>query len=157
MDHFNEGYDVESRDEENGDVVRYIEVKGLSGAWNNFGVKLSPAQIQFAGRKKELHWTYVVEFALDPARRIVHAIHNPLEKATEFRLDGEWKKLSDDSSSVTTNPLKVGSKISYDGCGIGEVLEIEGFGAFNKLHVRFDSGETQRLRHPDPKITLVET
>lgn len=157
MEHFNEGYDVESRDDQGVRVVRYIEVKGLSGAWNEFGVKLSIAQVQFAVRKEAIHWVYVVEFALDPVRRVIHAFRNPLAKATDFRLDGGWKGLSDEMRNATQAAIRVGTQISYDGLGEGEIIRIQEFGAFKKLEIRFTSGQTLKIRFPDPKIQHIHS
>jgi hypothetical protein len=88
MPHENEGYDIESHDA-SGDVVRYIEVKSLSGPWDGYNVKVSPAQFKKAQRELDEFWLYVVEHAGSPTPRL-RRIQNPAGSVTEFRFDDGW-------------------------------------------------------------------
>jgi hypothetical protein len=100
MAHANPGYDVESR---SGLMVeRYIEVKGIDGAWGQNGVPMSSIQF-FRATKPEnpvngnsspmgdKFWLYVVEHVSDPAKVKIHMIQNPAARATQFRFDCGWR------------------------------------------------------------------
>lgn len=89
QDHFNKGFDVISRDPE-GNILRYIEVKSISGAWGGDGVKISPSQFVFGQEKGQDFWLYVVEHALDAEGKI-HCIQNPTGKVDEFCFDDGWQ------------------------------------------------------------------
>ncbi len=75
LDHSHPGYDIESKDDA-GDVQRCIEVKGLSGPWNDFGVGVKPRQMDQCREDPHRFWLYVVEFALEPERAELFAISN---------------------------------------------------------------------------------
>jgi hypothetical protein len=82
QDHYNPGYDIQSRDE-NGNTLRFIEVKSTNGPWDGFGVGLSSTQFEMAQEKKDMYWLYVVEHAAsdDPKlHRIQHPELPPLER-----------------------------------------------------------------------------
>jgi hypothetical protein len=57
MEHLNPGYDIEST--ASGAVVRYIEVKGIDGPWDDAGVRVSDTQFRFAQERGEAAWLYV--------------------------------------------------------------------------------------------------
>ena len=156
LDHYNEGYDIESREPDEDEVERFIEVKGLSGAWSNFGVKLTPAQIKFGKKRKDRHWLYVVEFALEPERFMIHMIQNPVEKITEFRFDAGWKQLCSETSGPTVAKPKKGSRVSVEGKGEGVIADLSPFGQFMRLRVDLDSGKTLKLNYPSRKLTVIE-
>jgi len=88
MPHENEGYDIESFDT-SGELVRYIEVKSLSGAWDGYNVKVTPAQFRRAQRELHEFWLYVVEHAGSDERQL-RRIQNPAGSITEFRFDDGW-------------------------------------------------------------------
>ncbi len=56
------GYDIESRDRD-GNLVRYIEIKGIEGEWTGYGAGLSRQQFFDAWEEGDRYWLYVVEFA----------------------------------------------------------------------------------------------
>ena len=95
--HWNEGYDVESRDPESGQLLRHIEVKGTDGSWDRRGIPLSPAQFRFGLQNEETFWLYVVEHARDPEHAKVWPLRNPLSRVTQFRLDEGWKKFLEEN------------------------------------------------------------
>ena len=100
MDHFNPGYDIISKSSD-GEILRYIEVKGIDGIWTEKGVPLSSTQFSFAQDNSKLFWLYVVENARNKNKK-VWPIHNPTEKVTEFRFDRGWQQVSDEGISSTT-------------------------------------------------------
>jgi len=156
MDHFNEGYDVESCAKSGDDVERYIEVKGLSGAWNEFGVKLTPAQIRFGIEKGEAHWLYVVEFALDPKRQVIHKIQNPVEKVTDYRFDSGWKQFCSESIGNGNRIPEEGGRVEIEELGIGTVTKLKPFGDAMRLTIRLDNGQEKKMNFPSNKITVVD-
>lgn len=88
MPHTHRGYDVASRDDA-GSVVRYIEIKSLSGGWGRSFAVLSRAQFDEASKRQNLFWLYVVEHAGTPDVRI-HRIPNPAQNANCFMFDDGW-------------------------------------------------------------------
>lgn len=95
MPHHNPGFDIISRDG-SGQVLRHIEVKSTSGAWDDMGVGLSRTQFDFARQNPGTFWLYVVEHALDDGQARVLRIADPAGRAEEFRFDNGWAPLSDD-------------------------------------------------------------
>lgn len=95
MPHDNEGFDIESRDSD-GQIVRYIEVKSLTGPWNDFGVKMSAPQFRMAQEKekREIYWLYVVEKAASADAKI-YRIQNPASQVVEYRFDDGWQVVAE--------------------------------------------------------------
>jgi hypothetical protein len=88
------GYDIESRD--TGDqILRYIEVKSLSGAWGRMGVGLSKPEFEKAREIGDCYWLYVVERAQEEDYKI-HRIQNPAWKANQFFYDDGWAVLAEE-------------------------------------------------------------
>lgn len=107
MPHDNPGYDVESRDE-SGDVVRFIEVKSISSAWDDSVVQMTSTQFKKAQELRELFWLYVVEYAGSPQAH-VRAIQDPATAATRFVFDHGWRARDegdDDDEANPTDPLE---------------------------------------------------
>ena len=152
----NKGFNIESRQLEGGEVERFIKVIALRGAWNDFGVKLSPKQLEIGAEQGDKHWLYVVEFADDSQCRQIHAIQNPIGLLTDFRLDAGWKKLSTEVYGAATITVDVGTRVKVAGEEAGEVVAIKPYGKFKKLHVRFDSGREEWIRYPDKSILIIQ-
>lgn len=91
--HYNEGYDIESFDE-NGNLLRYIEVKSTNGPWDGYGVGLSSRQFEMAQEEARDYWLYVVEHARSESPKVTY-IQNPASKVSEYRFDDEWQKLGE--------------------------------------------------------------
>ena len=89
--HSHPGYDVESKDIA-GQVVRYIEVKSVSGNWGEQGVTLSKTQFEKTMALGNLYWLYVVERASQNDYRI-HCLQNPARQVQQFAYDDGWKTL----------------------------------------------------------------
>jgi hypothetical protein len=92
MPHHNPGFDILSESADGADR-KYIEVKGLKGEWSGAGVPLSARQFEQAWLAREAFWVYVVEHALEPSRRRMTRIQNPVGYLTEYRLDHHWRDL----------------------------------------------------------------
>lgn len=156
MPHFNKGYDVESRREEGEEPERYIEVKGLGGAWNEFGVKLTPAQIRFGSEKGDSHWLYIVEFALDSERSVIHMIQNPVKKITDYRFDAGWKQLTAESTDVRSLTPEVASRVQIADEGLGTITKILQRGELMRLTIKMDDDRDLKRNYPSKDIKVVE-
>ncbi len=93
MPHENPGYDIESMNEQ-AEVVRFIEVKSLTGYWDKQGVKVSHTQFATAQKYGEKYWLYVVERAEDEDYAII-AIQDPARQVSEFRYDDGWRDMGE--------------------------------------------------------------
>lgn len=98
MEHHNPGYDVESSGAD-GQVLRYIEVKSLAGDWTEFGVSVTPRQMDEARGRRELFWLYVVERA-QSEDFAVHPIQDPWTKVDQFMFDDPWKLVASRASAA---------------------------------------------------------
>ncbi len=137
MSHTNPGYDIESRPPR-GEIERYIEVKGLAGAWSDWGVGLSPEQIRHGQREGMRFWLYVVEFALEPARSKIFAIQDPYSLIDEFRFDDGWKQLGKERDGPGAGVLpKVGAKIVIGGNEEGIIRAVRKRGQLLHLSIKF--------------------
>jgi hypothetical protein len=155
MPHNNPGYDVESKSQ-TGDVERYIEVKGLSGPWSEYGVGLSPTQHGYGHRVAEQFWLYVVEFALDKSRTRLYAIRNPISLIDEYRFDGGWKQLSTETKALETRAEpRVGDRIVVGGNREGVVEKIHQRGKLKQLRICFDDGETKALVYNATRMRVI--
>ena len=90
--HNNPGYDVLSKNDD-GVVLRRIEIKSIGGAWTGFGVWMSSTQFDENRTHANDFWLYVVEHAEDDDAAVIHRIHNPAGEATKFGFDAGWQAL----------------------------------------------------------------
>lgn len=97
LDHWHEGYDLESRGQTD-EILRYIEVKATGSDW--LGVLLSAPQFRAAQRLGDQYWLYVVENA-DSATPGVYPIQNPAALTEKFIFDHGWKAISAAQSNLT--------------------------------------------------------
>ncbi|WP_189062576.1 DUF3883 domain-containing protein [Deinococcus arenae] len=81
------GYDICSVDQDG--VIRYIELKTMSGPWQERGVALSANQFAMARQQTTQYWLYVIE-NLD-GEPTLHEIQNPFERITSYTFDNTWK------------------------------------------------------------------
>jgi hypothetical protein len=72
-----------------GKLVRWIEVKAMTGGLHDRPVGLSHTQFQCARENGEAYWLYVVEHAGDETARLVR-IQDPAGKARTFTFDHGW-------------------------------------------------------------------
>jgi len=153
----NTGYDVESFKEGSPDRVdRYIEVKGLSGDWNDLGVGLTPSEVEFGAAKGDEFWLYIVEYALDPDQAIIHRIQNPIEKLTDYRFDRGWIELCTERDEDEKLAPLVDAPVRVTDKGDGVIVDIRDHGELMRLEILFDDGSTAKFSYPNSDIALLE-
>jgi hypothetical protein len=103
MDHFNEGYDVESLNDA-GTIVRYIEIKSLSGGWDLSNVKLSASQFQKARDEGPRFWLYVVD-RLESGKPGLYMIQDPASKVVEYQFDDGWAQAAESATARVRRSL----------------------------------------------------
>lgn len=84
----NPGFDLDEADEY-GKVMRWCEVKAMTGGLRDRPVGLSRRQFECAHEQGEAYWLYVVEHAGSDNARIVR-IQDPGGKARTFTFDHGW-------------------------------------------------------------------
>ena len=89
----NPGYDLFK--EEDGQIVRWVEVKAMTGSLNDRPVGLSHTQFEYAREHKEAYWLYVVEHAESPDEARIVRIQDPAGKAWTFTFDRGWLNVAD--------------------------------------------------------------
>ena len=86
------GYDI-TEVSENGDIVRYIEVKTCRRDWDELGVSVTPSQFEFAHRH-ENWWLVIVEnIAVESVGTSITQIENPVKLINQFRFDESWRQM----------------------------------------------------------------
>lgn len=78
-----------------GQVVRWVEVKAMSGTFDNRPATLTKRQFEFAQKRQNAFWLYVVENAGDPASSRIVKLQNPAGKAQTFTFDRGWVNLAE--------------------------------------------------------------
>jgi hypothetical protein len=122
----NEGYDISEIDK-NGKIVRYIEVKALTGDWGEWGVGITVPQLEFA-QVYDNWWLFVVE-NLNTDKTSVHDFKNPIQKANSFRFDCSWEQLAEKvKSDQSVSPI-VGTQYKIS----GDKYEVSSFEKKGKL------------------------
>lgn len=111
----NKGYDISEKDN-NGQTIRYIEVKTLTGQWGQGGVGITEHQLEFAQKEKDKWWLFVVE-NINTDNTKVYQFKNPILEANRFMFDNSWKQLAYQSEEIENYVPKINNK--YE-------LEIEG-------------------------------
>ena len=154
-DHFHPGYDIESKSTSEA-VERVIEVKGLSGSWNDFGVGVKPRQIEQCRREPDRFWLYVVEFALEPQRAQVFAIADPVSLIDEYRFDGGWKDLSRERSGAgQPEQPTVGRRVRLADTREGIVESVDSRGALMRLTIRLYDGSQEKLVYAPSQVQVL--
>ena len=90
----NPGFDLYQTDAD-GEIVRWCEVKSLSGAWGDRPVTMSHTQFEWAQEKGDAFWLYVVEHADDPDQIRILRIQDPAGQAETFTFDEGWAAVAD--------------------------------------------------------------
>ena len=90
----NPGYDLYEPGPDD-EPVRWVEVKAMRGTLQNRPATLSKTQFDFARKRQDSYWLYVVENAGDPAQIHIVKIQNPAGKAQTFTFDRGWIALSE--------------------------------------------------------------
>ena len=92
----NPGFDLYETDDR-GNIVRWIEVKSMTGGLNDHPVGLTRAQFDCAREKGDAYWLYIVEYATkkhQKASRILK-IQNPAGRARTFTFDHGWAEIAE--------------------------------------------------------------
>ncbi len=132
------GYDVESRGTTEEDI-RYIEVKGLAGAWGAAGVSMTSRQMREARDRREAYWLYVVEYAGGPSPKL-HRFRNPAALIDSYHLDEKWREVrAADSSTGADGTFVEGARVLVDGRPATFVAIVGG--TTSAFRVRYDDGE----------------
>jgi hypothetical protein len=108
MPHHHPGYDIESRQEPNGDIQRYIEVKSTADVWGDRGVALSRRQFEAAQQLGANYWLYVVERANSDDARIFR-IQDPANRAMWFFFDDGWRVVDGSVGSELNSDVAPGT------------------------------------------------
>ena len=130
--------------------------EGSIAGRSSIGVKLTPAQIRFGSEKGDSHWLYIVEFALDSERSVIHMIQNPVKKITDYRFDAGWKQLSAESTSVQRKDPEVDCRVQIADEGAGTVTKLRKHGALMRLTITMDDGRELKRNHPNNEIKVIE-
>lgn len=155
MPHSNEGYDIESF-AGSGKLERLIEVKGLSGAWTDYGVPMSRSQFRKALKEGPTCWLYVVEFALEPNRARVYAISDPAELVDEYWFDGGWRELAKERGGPGVDAaIKKGSLVLIDGGRRGTIKNIHKHGVLMHLDVEFEDHSRDRFVYSPRRVQIL--
>lgn len=129
----NEGYDIQEIDS-SGDIVRYIEVKTLTGRWGEGGVGVTAPQLKFA-QVHDNWWLFVVE-NINTQNTTVHIFENPVQQANRFMFDHSWKQLTETTQKSPSAAPKEGDKYRLLDGGIYEVSSIETKGKLYKVRLK---------------------
>jgi hypothetical protein len=88
----NEGFDLYEQDA-SGRIVRWIEVKSMTGDLTSRPVGVSHAQFDLGREKGPAFWLYIVENAGSNEPRILR-IQDPAGKARTFTFDQGWSAIA---------------------------------------------------------------
>jgi hypothetical protein len=89
----NPGFDLFEASKD-GQQIRWIEVKSMTGSLENRPVGISRKQFEYARTKGDAFWLYVVEYATDPVKARVLRIQNPIAHAQTFTFDQGWSHIA---------------------------------------------------------------
>ena len=90
----NPGFDLIERGSDS-KPIRWVEVKAMSGTFDNRSVTMTCAQFEFAQEHQDAYWLYVVENAGTPAHSRIIRIKDPAGKAQTFTFDHGWAKVAE--------------------------------------------------------------
>jgi len=128
----NKGYDITEVDS-NGEIVRYIEVKTLTGRWGEGGVGVTEFQLKFA-QEYDNWWLFVVE-NINTENTTVYRFKNPVQQANRFMFDHSWKQLAETKQKYQSRSPKKGDKYKISGSAY-EVTKVKSMGKFYKVRLK---------------------
>lgn len=108
----NKGFDIYEKDT-NGQIIRYIEVKTLTGQWAQGGVGITKDQLEFAQKEKDKWWLFVVE-NINTDNTKVYQFKNPILEANRFMFDSSWKQLTYQSKKIEKQEPKIDDKYEVE-------------------------------------------
>jgi len=85
----------------NGQPVRWVEVKAMSGSFHDRPATMSHTQFDFAREHGDAYWLYVIERAGTEQAQIIR-IQNPSGKAQTFTFDHGWLAVADVGENSTS-------------------------------------------------------
>jgi hypothetical protein len=146
----NRGHDVLSHLPDGTDE-RFIEVKGVAGAWGQRGVMVTPAQFECALQYGDKAWLYVVEHALTSPK--LHRIRDFARRVWRFGFDEGWGEVAEEASrkeqmiDADVLPLPaVGMQVVLADGRRGGVEDIKGAGRLLGAIIRLESGDLVQKR-----------
>jgi len=138
----NKGFDIYEKDN-SGQIIRYIEVKTLTGKWGQGGVGLTKDQLEFAQKEKDKWWLFVVE-NINTDNTKVYQFKNPIMEANRFMFDNSWKQLAYQSDSVEIQEPKTDDKYEVEIDGrtmICTVTSVKPRGVLFQVDLLLDNGK----------------
>lgn len=129
----NKGYDIIEIDS-NGDIVRYIEVKTLTGVWGEGGVSVTESQLEFA-QVYDNWWLFVVE-NINTQNTSVHIFENPVQQANRYMFDHSWKQLAEPAKNNQLIAPKEGDTYLLSDGNKYEVISTEAKGKLYKVSLK---------------------
>lgn len=162
MAHNQKGYDILSTATDGTDA-RYIEVKGIDGAWSEDGVPLSRPQFEMGQQFGDAYWLYVVENARSPDA-VVHRIQNPAGKVSQFRFDLGWQAMAASGTAPKEVPVArdaagrvpaLHHRIRWSDRREGKITAVQQRGQLYHLHVALEDGATVRGLFDPANMTLL--
>jgi hypothetical protein len=138
----NKGFDIYEKDT-NGQIVRYIEVKTLTGQWAQGGVGITKEQLEFAQKEKDKWWLFVVE-NINTDNTRVYQFKNPILEANRFMFDNSWKQLAYQSERVESQEPKIDEKYEVAIEGIATICTVSNVkprGVFFQVDLILENGK----------------
>ncbi|HDU2653023.1 TPA: DUF3883 domain-containing protein [Yersinia enterocolitica] len=89
----NPGFDLYEMDD-SGVIVRWVEVKSMTGSLDAHPVGISRTQFEFAREMGDAYWLYVVEYASEPANTRILRIQDPVNRTLTFTFDRGWREIA---------------------------------------------------------------
>ena len=90
---FNAGYDLVENNS-NGQPIKWVEVKAMTGTLRGRPVGLSHTQFEWARQHGAAFWLYVVEKASSPDGGRILRIQDPAAHARTFTFDHGWEAIA---------------------------------------------------------------
>jgi len=138
----NEGFDIYEKDNR-GQIIRYIEVKTLTGQWGQGGVGITEHQLKFAQKEKDKWWLFVVE-NINTDNTRVYQFKNPILEANRFMFDNSWKQLAYQSDKGESQEPKIDDKYEVEVDGTMTtflVTNVKPRGALFKVDLILENGK----------------
>lgn len=149
------GYDVRSVDESG--EIRYIEVKGIGGEWNERGIALTSYQFSQAKMHKDQYWLYVVEDVASQNKEItIYPIQNPAQRVSSFAFDHGWRMAATNEPTDPQQPLVVGARVKVKGWGVGYIRKVEVQNGRKSMIIDIDERGEKRVSYRLGEISLVD-
>jgi hypothetical protein len=89
----NPGFDLYESDHD-GKMVRWVEVKSMTGSLEDRPVGLSRTQFNCARDRGAAYWLYIVEHAMDSTKARILRIQDPFAHARTFTFDRGWSQIA---------------------------------------------------------------